>query len=153
MMDNFRFDMTAEGKETLKEAVALAMKQNRRIRGYAVRPASPAITDEKYNHLNRPAKPLRLVLFWAAIEPGNGLKEFADAPEQQYVGFPFEMDAAGAADFAIRWLEGAAVYGGEPDHDGDNSKGWRVWNEAWGHVDNQWQACLAIQPVWAMHGK
>src|SRR5690349_24893058 len=43
------------------------------------------------------------------------------------------------------WLA-EADYGPQPDHDGDNSKGWRIYNEAWGHVDNLWGAIVAIQP-------
>ncbi len=66
--------------------------------------------------------------------------------------FPFKMDAEGAAHFVLRWLK-EADYGQEPDHDGHNGRGWRLYNEDWGHISNEWQAFVAIQPVWAMYGK
>lgn len=50
------------------------------------------------------------------------------------------------------WLETVA-YGPQPDHDGSNGKGWRVFNEAWGHVAQERFAFCAIQPVWAMYEK
>lgn len=65
---------------------------------------------------------------------------------------PFPMTLAQAADFAIGWLE-HADYGNEPDHDGSKGKGWRIYNEAWGHVDGDWSAFVAIEPAWAMYGK
>lgn len=79
-----------------------------------------------------------LILFWAEHERATPL--------------PFGLDAKGAAEFMMHWLE-EADYGSEPDHDGDNGKGWRVYSEGWGHVDDLWQAHVAIQPVWAMYGK
>lgn len=66
--------------------------------------------------------------------------------------FPFKMDAAGAADFVKRWLA-EADYGPEPDHDGHNEKGWRLYNEAWGHVGGDYKAFVAVKPAWAMYGK
>jgi len=50
------------------------------------------------------------------------------------------------------WLK-EQDYGEQPDHDGSNGKGWRVYNEAWGHVNNEWEAFVAIEPAWAMYGK
>ena len=57
-----------------------------------------------------------------------------------------------AADFAAGWL-GHANYGNAPDHDGDNGKGWRLYCEGCGYVDNDHYAFAAVQPVWAMYGK
>ena len=65
---------------------------------------------------------------------------------------PFKMDAKGAADFVSRWLA-EQDYGPQPDHDGDNGKGWRLFNETWGHVGGEWQAFVAVRPCWAMYGK
>lgn len=80
----------------------------------------------------------KLVFFWT---------EHKDATK-----LPFKMDAKRATDFAVAWLS-EADYGEEPDHDGDNGKGWRVYNESWGHVNGLWQAFVAVEPVWAMYGK
>lgn len=72
---------------------------------------------------------------------------------KKMIPLPFKMNMCQAAGFAFGWLEGAAVYGQEPDHDGDNKHGWRVYCEDWGHVGHEHEAFVAIQPVWAMYGK
>jgi hypothetical protein len=82
----------------------------------------------------------RFVLYWsltstAAVTP-----------------FPFKMTIPQLADFVLGWLS-EADYGPEPDHDGDNGKGWRCYNEGWGHIGGEWQAFAAVEPVWAMYGK
>lgn len=83
-----------------------------------------------------------LIFLWSLSENRNGA-----------VHLPFKMDARRAADFARGWLEDAANYGTQPDHDGSNGKGWRVYNEEWGHVDGLWGAIVAVEPIWAMYGK
>ena len=80
----------------------------------------------------------RLVFYWSDSEKA--------------IALPFPMTIEQAADFAIGWLR-HADYGDEPDHDGSNGKGWRIYNEAWGHVDGDWSAFVAIEPAWAMYGK
>jgi len=61
-------------------------------------------------------------------------------------------DANRTADLILDWLS-SVPYPLEPEHDGDNGKGWRLYNEEWGHVGGEWQAAFAVQPVWAMYGK
>ena len=75
---------------------------------------------------------------------------WSDSPRTIKLPFPMNLDQA--ADFAAGWLEHAS-YGKEPDHDGDNGKGWRLYTEDWGHVDGEYQAFMAVKPVWAMYGK
>lgn len=41
----------------------------------------------------------------------------------------------------------------QPDHDGSNSRGWRIYNETWGHVEGSFYGCFAVEPRWQMHGK
>lgn len=65
---------------------------------------------------------------------------------------PFPLDLEGATQFAKHWLE-VADYGPQPDHDGDNRKGWRIFTEEWGHVAYYHFAIVGIQPAWAMYGK
>ena len=65
---------------------------------------------------------------------------------------PFAMDAGAVLPIIKGWLA-EQDYGREPGHDGDNGKGWRVYNEAWGHIGNDWEAFLAVKPAWAMYGK
>lgn len=80
----------------------------------------------------------KMVLYWSVSERATKL--------------PYPMTFEQAANFVLGWLA-HADYGPEPDHDGDNGKGWRLYNEAWGQVDGEWQAFAAIEPCWAMYGK
>lgn len=66
---------------------------------------------------------------------------------------PFEMNVQQMTEFAWGWLSKNKPIGPAPDHDGDNEEGFKVFNEAWGHVFNEWQAFVAITPIWAMYGK
>jgi len=118
-MDNFQFDMTSRGTETLKKALCLFNPPSRKVSGYS--------TDGT-----------KLVLYWRQTTKA--------------VDLPYPMTLDQAADFAAGWLD-HADYGPEPDHDGDNEKGWRLYCESWGHVDNDPSAFAAVQPVWAMYGK
>lgn len=79
-----------------------------------------------------------LVIYWM---PGKGSQPL-----------PYAYDADDVALMATKWLQEQS-YGSEPDHDGDNGRGWRVYNEEWGHVDDDYAAFLAIKPAWAMYGK
>ena len=86
----------------------------------------------------RVSKEKGLILYWSINE--------------RVTAFPFGLDAEAAAKMVSGWLA-EQDYGREPNHDGDNGKGWRVYNEDWGQVDSEWQAFLAVKPVWAMYGK
>lgn len=66
---------------------------------------------------------------------------------------PFILDGERGAEFAHRWLEETAEYPAEPDHDGSNSKGWRVYTDAWGSVNGEDYSVCAVQPFWMAHGK
>jgi hypothetical protein len=169
-MDNFRFSMTCEGDKTLASALGLVWQARGLDRvpplprpdykkpgatHYAIRPGFAGERGEvpvgapKYHNpdwkYDKEPKPLRLVFYdnrYKSSPPEGG----------DQVALPFTLDAAGAADFASRWLA-EVDYGNEPDHDGDNGKGWTVYNEAWGHVDGHYSAIIAIAPTWAMYGK
>lgn len=154
-MDNFRFDMTAEGVGSLASAMKLVFQirgcegsnprgGKRGVTHYAIRPVKEGqkAPDGKWLYNCEP-RPLRLVFFnHYDIKKEDGDK----------TTLPFKLDADGASDFARRWLE-EADYGREPDHDGSNGKGWRIYNEGWGHVDNDHYGVIAVTPVWAMYGK
>jgi hypothetical protein len=92
----------------------------------------------KATHWRADTDPVRLVLAWH------------DTPG--FTPLPVPLDAEGAAVFVKAWLA-AAEYGPEFDHDGDNGKSWRIYNESWGHVDGCHYAFVAIEPLWAMYGK
>ena len=39
------------------------------------------------------------------------------------------------------------------DHDGHNTKGWRVYCDDWGHVGDYRGALVAVKPAYMWHGK
>ena len=80
-----------------------------------------------------------LVLFWST--------------HKDAIPFLTPMDAAGVEPLVSQWLA-KADYGSQPDHDGDNEKGWRVSCDDWGHVKPfGWPSFVRIEPAWAMYGK
>lgn len=131
------FHVDITSEGSLADVMKIAFGKYRQAEGYLVSPEKG------------------LVFFWlAAHETAVGL-----------VKLPFKMSAANAAIFAEQWLS-QTDYGPEPDHDGDNGRGWRVYNEAWGRVNappmkdypnlpsEDWTySFIAVQPVWAMYGK
>jgi hypothetical protein len=135
-VDNFEMDVTCEGREAFDAMVGVAMRQ-RGARGtavaYAVHPS------------------LGMVLLWHH-EPGRPDEVRADGVAAPVVALPYPMDVAMLSAFVWGWL-GTVERGREPDHDGSNGKGWRVYNEAWGHVGGNHRAIVAVQPAWAMYGK
>lgn len=149
-MDNFHIDITSEGKEALDTALKLAMRYTSATH-FAVREAQAGERHEapegfKYPHMldwkyGKAPKPFRLVLYWSGSE---------NTSDVQPLLFPLTKD--NITDFVWSWLS-AQDYGREPNHDGHNGKGWRVYCEGWGHVDNHWSAFVAISPTWAMYGK
>lgn len=142
-MDNFRIDITAEGEASLRGAMELAFAHNApggKVESYRV----AVLTGTSWNGI---AEELdgrtALILRWTKEKTRK-----EDGP----VDLPFRLDAAGAADFASRWLA-EQDFGREPDHDGDNGKGWRMWTGPWGHVGDDRYAVCAILAEWATYGK
>ena len=123
-MDNHRIDLTWEGDDRLREVLTMLLsKWGRR--------------DKRFTHyLDDPD--YGLILYWTDRDHATKL--------------PRPMSMKRYIEFAIEWLH-KQDYGKEPDHDGSNGKGWRVFNESWGHVKSDWGGICAIQPVWAMYGK
>lgn len=50
------------------------------------------------------------------------------------------------------WLD-ETDYGPEPDTDGHNGKGYRIFCEGCGYVCGMWQAFVGIEPAWLTYGK
>jgi hypothetical protein len=138
-MDNFHFCFECQGEKELDDAIALAFMGSNEA--YATHYRVTIENDKTFHAEKRERKLSRIVFF----SGDYNLTENA-------VAFPFKATPALCADFARRWLA-EVNYGDEPDHDGSNSKGWRVYNEKFGHIDNSWNAVIAVSPVWAMHGK
>ena len=149
-VDNFYIAVTHEGRETLISALSIVFSQHSSCIGYSL---------AKNPKTGRP----RMILYW--VKPDR-------LPDgEDFVAFPFKVSrqrrkafskhglprAADAddrlpwlVDLIIAWLQ-EADFGKEPDHDGDNGKGWRVYVEDWGH--SRHQSMCAIEPAWAMYGK
>jgi hypothetical protein len=85
--------------------------------------------------------PTRLTFFWT--NPQTPVDGYSKLP-------PMEWEVAM---HVVKSWQQTAEYGKEPDHDGDNGKGLCVFNEAWGHINNRWEAFVAIEPAWIMYGK
>ncbi len=68
---------------------------------------------------------------------------------------PFPMDWKAAAELAWGWLlnQPEESFRDYYDHDGSNGRGFKVYNEAWGHVAGSHYAFLGVLPVWAWYGK
>jgi hypothetical protein len=123
-MDNFAIDITCQGRKNLELAIQIAFSFHSKAVAFRIHPEKG------------------LILYWAAAANSTPLA--------------YPTDAAGAAVLVWGWLTtegGSASKRQEPDHDGSNGDGWRVYNEGWGHVDGQYQAFVAITHAWAMYGK
>jgi hypothetical protein len=72
--------------------------------------------------------------------------------ERGSIVLPYPHDFKQTVNFVTGWLR-IADYGPQPDHDGVNQKGWRVFNQQWGLIAGHNFAILAVQPKWAMYGK
>ncbi len=156
-MDNRHIDITAEGDEALALALRLVwpnapggkathykvafLKETTRYYGT---PTSSHVTESVQhpapapNERSEDEPVFTLILLWHE--------------ERDAVPLPYPLELDEAASFVKGWLK-RAPFPAEPDHDGSNGKGWRVFNEAWGHVAGHHYAFAAIQPAWAMYGK
>lgn len=68
------------------------------------------------------------------------------------IPLPYPMDQQESLHFVKGWLK-QTKHGSQPDHDGSNGKGWRVFTNSWGHVAGHHYAFAGIQFAWAMYGK
>ncbi|MDR9781847.1 hypothetical protein [Rhizobium redzepovicii] len=138
-MDNFHIDITAEGKTSLQKAIEIAFAHNapgRKAESYSVVTLAKTVVNDLPHGLDGKTA---LILRWSGAE-------------KQLGAVNLKLDVEGAVDFATRWLA-EQNFGREPDHDGDNGRGWRVFVGAWGHVGGDHYAILGIVPSWAMYGK
>lgn len=123
-MDNFKIDVVWEGTDRFRALLSMVLSKHKSKNGKF----EHYCIDEKHG----------LVLFWTDSKWAEKL--------------PYPMDHDALVSFATNWLKNAD-YGRQPDHDGDNGKGWRIYTGDWGHVNSDWATICAIQPVWAMYGK
>lgn len=77
--------------------------------------------------------------------------QYQSAPEM--TPFPTELGADRCAEIAYDWLQ-KAEYPREPDHDGDNKKGWLLRTDGWGQVEGlDYHYFVSVEPTWIMFGK
>jgi hypothetical protein len=142
-MDNFSIDVVSEGRKSLELALSIAVKRHSGVTHFAVIDHLAEVNE----FMKKDSKTRKtLVLFWAL----DG--SFKPTPS----AFPCPMTGVPLNEFVWNWLEHAwksLYHGSQPDHDGDNGDGWRVFNEDWGHVADSHYGVVGIQPVWAMYGK
>lgn len=132
-MDNFAVHVTARDPETFRSAFRLAFQHDKRVAiCYAIKPLA------QVNWMFKCDVPA-MVLYWADCD-GSLL-------------LPYKMDVEAAMKFVEGWLA-TVEYPEQPDHDGDNEKGFILsTGDFWGHVEGHWQSILAVQPCWALLGK
>jgi hypothetical protein len=136
MADNFHFDLTGVPLDKSLEIAFMGAPGNRTY-GWAEIPVDP--TNKSHEAVWGASKTgKRLVFYWSTTVNMNP--------------FPAPLSYEDVVPFVKAWLK-AADYGQQPDQDGDNGKGCRVYNEAWGHVAGDHYAFVAIEPVWLMYGK
>lgn len=137
-MDNRVFNVNGSGLPGLIAAMKLAFRQQA---GFYDR----SRTDTVSGWIVDPKK--GLILLWS--DSVTGCSKFM-AP----------MTAEQVAPMVMGWLEtdeakAIPLSGWDADcqHDGNNSPGWRVFVEDWGHVGDQRYATCCITPAFMWHGK
>lgn len=130
LMDNFHFDVTGMGTDALADALRLALK----LSSANKTPVSHYAVDPKAG----------MGLFWA---------DATDERRVQTVPLPCPVGVEEITALVTGWLR-TVDYGPEPDHDGSNTKGWRVYNDPGGaRLWGSFYGIVAVQPQWAEHGK
>jgi hypothetical protein len=124
-VDNFHFDVTCQGNEQFSKCLemAITLSGHKNVTHYLI--------DDKRG----------LGLFWHYQDKHDTLLKL-----------PYPMKIPAIVQFATNWIS-QVEYPQQPDHDGDNGRGWRIYNESWGHVWDYHEGVIAIAPVWAMYGK
>jgi hypothetical protein len=78
------------------------------------------------------------------------LFEFA---HEKMTPLPTPMPVSFVASMIHEWLK-TAEYPAEPDQDGSNERGWRLYKESWGRINKfGWGSVGAVEPMWIEYGK
>lgn len=88
---------------------------------------------------------------WGVVD-GSLIFYWGKADEPFISPFPVKVNSDAAAEITKSWLA-EQDYGKCPNIDGSVKKGFRVYNEAWGHAGGTYQGFVAIKPAWTMYGK
>jgi hypothetical protein len=134
---NFHVTVRSLGTEHLKRALSFFFDAYQTAVGFSVKDT----TIPSYGHEDQPAK--ALVLHWA----------FPDHNQILVSKFPAPLDLDAVVPMVESWLA-QNPYGKRPDQDGDNLRGFAVFNDTdWNKTYGESTAICAIAPHWAMFGK
>lgn len=152
-MDNLSIKITAEGAKALAHAIAIIWSNA--PGGKATHYAELRVREKTSYYTDKDGKPYRHHTEWVPAGPdekGTPCLVLYWHESSNQLKLPFPLDADGAVSFIHSWLKNAD-YGGEPDHDGDNGRGFYMFTDYWGHVCGNHYAIVGIMPEWAMYGK
>lgn len=131
-MDNRQFNVNGEGDEMLLKTLELVFQQE----GNNTKAVGWEIT-----------KTHGLILYWFKEKGINLFPTGLDAKSvlAVVVGY-LDSDESENIDYDNSWDS-------DYDHDGHNGKGWRVYCEDWGHVNESDGAFCAIRLAYMWYGK
>ncbi len=144
-MDNRHISIQTEGKKALELAMQLLWDN--------------APGGKATHYCDHPT--YGFVLFWDGDKKDlyeidyDGCTPGAEKIKAPIIKLPFAMDCKAATEMVWSWLQEQPKekYRAELDHDGSNGRGFRIYNEYWGHIGDSHYAILAVLPVWAWYGK
>lgn len=94
------------------------------------------------------------------INKGMILHRFTKDNRNNLIPFPNPLTAEQLLPIVISFLNSDKAKSIECDnwdadleHDGHNSKGWRIYTEDWGRIGDDWTSYIAIKPAYMWHGK
>jgi hypothetical protein len=150
-MDNFHIEIVARGQEVMARGLEIAFAAHGgKADGWGVVGVDPPSDEKKDRYDNRAPSLLGVVNV-----PHYVLTFYSSRPETRfdYNSFPVPVDAKDAAKVAFDWLKQKGEYGDQPDHDGDNERGFYLFCNTWGHVLGSHYGIVGVGPAWAMLGK
>ena len=151
-MDNRKIDVTSEGLSGIKSALEIMWPSvcGGKVKEYT---SKKFITKIKYFCRDKDGGHYTHH-YTELVEDKDGIDTLILlwSKERESIQLPFPLGLTQTVDFIVGWLDNLN-YGGQPDHDGDNGKGWRIFTESWGHVAGYSYTVVGVQPAWAMYGK
>lgn len=149
-MDNRTIDIISEGKDSI--AIALRLVWPSAVGGKATHYKVAKYVDKKTYYLDDSGKTTGHSVKMEEDDKGVPTLILLWHEECSALPLPYHYDLEASTGLVEGWLK-SVDYGREPDHDGYNEKGWRIFTERWGHVAGHHYAIVAVQPSWAMYGK
>lgn len=165
-MDNLSIDITSEGRESLAHALTVVWPNAAGGKATHYRVVNVSRNCKYYTHEIRKGMKANVDLHQECPEQIYVSHHEEELPaddgsqtlillwheEQNATPLPYPLTLDKAISFVADWLS-QADYGSQPDHDGSNGKGWRLFTNDWGHVAGHHYGIVGVQPAWAMYGK